>query len=55
MPDQLDSNILTYFELLQTEPFLYLMKETQHPVSDESQVMSITLLNHLAVFTLRKT
>ena len=50
MPDQLDSNISTYFQLLQIKPFLYLMKETQHPVCDESQVMSIILLNPLAVY-----
>ena len=48
MPDQLDSNISTYF--LQIKQFLYLMKETQHPVCDESQVMSIILLNPLAVY-----
>ena len=50
MPDQLDSNISTYFQLLQIKPFLYLMKETQHLVCDESQVMSITILNPLAVY-----
>ena len=43
MPDQLDSNISTYIQLLQIKPLLYLMKETQHPVCDESQVMSIIL------------
>ena len=49
MPDKLDTNISTYFQLLQINPFLYLMKGTQHPVPGESEMLSIILLNPLAV------